>query len=74
MTKRGKRWRVWLFVHKDITFKINGQKDRTATSRVKDMNVRNNKPQIGSRNSRKKFFQCTVMPVISNNAIDKTNI
>ena len=42
---------VWLFVHKDLAFKINGQKDRTAMAQVKDMNVRNNKPQIGSRNS-----------------------
>lgn len=44
---------VWLFVHKGLTFRINGQKDGTATARVKDMNVRNNNPQIASRNSRK---------------------
>lgn len=32
-----------LFVHKDLTFKNNGQKDRAATALVKDRNVRNKK-------------------------------
>jgi len=44
---------LWLFVNKDLTFKVCGQKDRTATAWVKDINVRNNKAQIGNRNSRK---------------------
>lgn len=62
--------KVWLFVHKDLTFKINGQKDRTATSRVKDMYVRNNEPSDRKWKLKGKFDKCTIIPVASNNTIE----
>lgn len=47
--------KVQLFVHKDLAFKISSrQKNRMSKVQVKNKNIRNKKPHIGSRNTRKK--------------------
>lgn len=73
MTKKRKvnlqrMWQYWII--KISLLKLIEKKTRTATAYMKDMNVRNNKPQIGSRNFRKKVTN--VQLYLYNSAISET--
>lgn len=63
-------WQYWVI--KISLLKLIEKKNSTATTYMKNVNLRNNEPQTGSRSSRKKNDKCTIIPVLTNGAVSET--